>query len=84
MIKQLRAGHRDRRREAPANRTFKSHTKGIDKMARSISKQVIRAQATTFADWFAELRDLAGNRWPGGATPDQALYMITAILPKAA
>ena len=53
-------------------------------MARSISKQVIRAQATTFADWFAELRDLAGDRWLGGATPDQALYMITAILPKAA
>jgi hypothetical protein len=47
------------------------------------------------ADWFAELRELAGDRWPevadqaptvyavwgGGATPPQALYMVGLILP---
>jgi hypothetical protein len=59
-------------------------------MARTLQKQLIRVQAATFVDWFAELRELAGERWPqvsdqaptayavwgGGATPQQALHMI--------
>lgn len=67
-------------------------------MARALQKHVARRQDVTFSDWFAELRELAGDRWPeiaeqaptafatwtGGATPAQSLYMITAILPKAA
>jgi hypothetical protein len=33
-------------------------------MARTLQKQLIRVQAQTFADWCAEVRDLAGERWP--------------------
>jgi hypothetical protein len=64
-------------------------------MTRSLQKHVARQQDQTFADWFAELRDLAGERWAdvadqaptvyavwgGGATPAQALYMVGLILP---
>jgi hypothetical protein len=64
-------------------------------MARALQKHIIRAQPQTFSDWFAELRELAGDRWPdvadqaptvyavwgGGATPQQALYMVGPILP---
>jgi hypothetical protein len=62
-------------------------------MARTLTKHVARRQAQTFADWFAELRELAGGRWPAnqaptvyavcgdGATPQQALYMVGLILP---
>jgi len=65
-------------------------------MARTaLSKHVARAQDVSFADWLAELRDLAGERWPsvadnsptlyavwgGGATPAQALHMVGLILP---
>jgi hypothetical protein len=67
-------------------------------MARTLQKQLIRVQAQTFADWCAEVRDLAGERWPevadqaptlyavwgGGATPQQALYMVGLILPSKA
>jgi hypothetical protein len=67
-------------------------------MARALSKAVARRQDTTFSDWFAELRELAGDRWPdvadqaptvyavwgGGATPQQALYMVQLILPPKA
>jgi hypothetical protein len=67
-------------------------------MARTLQKHVARRQDQTFADWFAELRDLAGESWPeisdqapvafatwiGGATPQQALFMINAILPAKA
>jgi hypothetical protein len=65
-------------------------------MARTaMTKHVVRRQEETFVDWFAELRELAGERWPeiseqaptafatwvGGATPAQALHMINVILP---
>jgi hypothetical protein len=64
-------------------------------MARTLTKPVARRQEQTFADWFAELKELAGERWPdvadqaptvyavwgGGATPQQALYMVGLILP---
>ena len=67
-------------------------------MARAIQKHIARRQDVTFADWFAELRELAGDRWPdvadqaptvyavwgGGATPQQALYMVGLILPPKA
>jgi hypothetical protein len=65
------------------------------KMARTLTKHVARRQEQTFTDWFAELRELAGDRWHdvadqaptvyavwgGGATPQQALYMVGLILP---
>src|SRR5580704_8443783 len=58
-------------------------------MTRALQKHVARRQDQTFADCFAELRELAGERWAdvadqaptiyavwgGGATPAQALYM---------
>jgi len=65
-------------------------------MARTaLTKHVTRRQETTFADWIAELRDLAGEQWHdvadqaptlyavwgGGATPAQALHMVNLILP---
>jgi len=68
-------------------------------MARTtMQKHVVRRQEATFADWCAEVRELAGERWPetsdqaptlyavwgGGATPAQALYMIGLILPPKA
>lgn len=66
-------------------------------MARtSIQKHMIKSQQETFSDWFGELRDLPGERWfevaqeaptafaiwSGGGSPQQALFMISAILPK--
>jgi hypothetical protein len=67
-------------------------------MARSLQTKIIRAQSLTFSDWCAEVRDLAGERWPevadqcatlyavwgGGATPAQALHMVSLILPPKA
>jgi hypothetical protein len=68
-------------------------------MARTtLTKHVARRQEQTFADWCVEVRDLAGERWPdfsdqaptlyavwgGGATPQQALYMVGLILPPKA
>jgi hypothetical protein len=67
-------------------------------MTRALQKQLIRLQSVTFADWCAEVRDLAGERWPevsdqaptlyavwgGGATPQQALHMVGLILPPKA
>jgi hypothetical protein len=64
-------------------------------MARTLTKHVARRQEQTFADWFAELRELAGKSWPdvadqaptvyavwgGGAPPAQAIYMVGLILP---
>jgi hypothetical protein len=64
-------------------------------VTRALQKHVARRQDQTFADWFAELRELAGERWAdvadqaptvyavwgGGATPAQALYMVGLILP---
>jgi hypothetical protein len=67
-------------------------------MARNLQTKLIRVQAATFADWCAEVRDLAGERWPevadqcatlyavwgGRATPQQALHMVGLILPPKA
>ena len=39
-------------------------------MTRALQKHVARRQDQTFADWFAELRELAGERWADVA--DQA------------
>ncbi len=64
-------------------------------MTRALQKHVARRQDQAFADWFAELRELAGERWAdvadqaptiyavwgGGATPAQALHMVGLILP---
>jgi hypothetical protein len=76
-------------------RTFMSFLERNGKMARTLTKHVARRQEQTFTDWFAELRELAGDRWHdvadqaptvyavwgGGATPQQALYMVGLILP---
>jgi hypothetical protein len=70
------------------------HSEKEDKMTRALQKHVARRQDQTFADWFAELKELAGERWAdvadqaptvyavwgGGATPGQALYMVGLIL----
>jgi hypothetical protein len=67
-------------------------------MARAIQKRIARRQDVSFSDWVAEVRDLAGERWPevsdqaptlyavwgGGATPQQALHMVGLILPPKA
>ncbi len=39
-------------------------------MTRALQKHIARRQDQTFADWFAELRELAGERWADVA--DQA------------
>jgi hypothetical protein len=39
-------------------------------MTRALQKHVARRQDQTFADWFAELREQAGERWADVA--DQA------------
>jgi hypothetical protein len=39
-------------------------------MARTLTKHVARRQEQTFADWFVELHEMAGDRWPDVA--DQA------------
>jgi cytochrome c biogenesis factor len=62
----------------------------VSTMTRQLAKHIARRQDQTFADWFAELRELAGESWAavadqaptiyavwgGGATPAQALYMV--------
>ncbi|MGC2221395.1 MAG: hypothetical protein WA624_02990 [Methylocella sp.] len=66
-------------------------------MTRALQKHVAWRQDQTFADWFAELRELARALtddadqaptvyavWGGGATPAQALYMVGVILPPTA
>lgn len=65
-------------------------------MTRALQKHVARRQDQTFADWFAEFKELtAGERWAdvadqaptifavwgGGAAPAQALYIVGLILP---
>ena len=71
--------------------TIKPH----EDLARTLQKHVARRQDQTFTDWFAELRELAGESWPevaeqaptafaiwtGGGTPPQALHMIDANSP---
>jgi len=76
-----------------------SSVSGVAKLYQyPLQKHVARRQDQTFADWFAELRELAGERWAdvadqgptiyavwgGGATPAQALYMVGLILPPKA
>ena len=70
-------------------RSLQKHT------AQSLQKHVAQQQEHTFADWIAELRELADHRWiyvanqaptlyatwGGGATPAQAMYMVGLILP---
>jgi hypothetical protein len=60
-----------------------------------IGPDIVTRQQMTFADWCAEVRELADEQWPevsdqcptlyavwgGGATPHQALHMIGLILP---
>jgi hypothetical protein len=67
-------------------------------MARALQKHVARRQDQPFADWCAEVRELAAERWAevsdqaptlyavwgGGATPQQALHMVGLILPPKA
>ena len=68
-------------------------------MARqALSKHVAKRQEVAFADWLAEVRDLAGENWNavaeqsptlyavwgGGATPAQALHMVGLIPPPRA
>jgi hypothetical protein len=83
---------------APLKINLARHTEKKAQMARTLQKQLIRVQAQPFADWCAEVRDLAGERWPevadqcatlyatwgGGATAAQALYMVGLILPPKA
>src|SRR5438132_14341082 len=41
-------------------------------MTRALQKHVARRQDQTFADWFAELRELAGERWADVADQHRA------------
>jgi hypothetical protein len=64
-------------------------------MAKALQKHVVRRQDRPFADWWDELREVAGDRWAEiaeqaptafaawacSASPEQAYFMATAILP---
>ena len=86
------------RREAESCAEFQSVSVNLLRLhtlTRALQRHVARRQDQTFADWFAELRELAGERWAdvadqaptvyavwgGGATPARALYMVGLILP---
>jgi hypothetical protein len=45
-------------------------------MTRALQKHVARRQDQTFADWFAELRELAGERWADVADQAPNLYAV--------
>jgi hypothetical protein len=45
-------------------------------MARTLTKAVARRQDQTFADWFAELRELAGDRWAEVADQAPTVYVV--------
>jgi hypothetical protein len=45
-------------------------------MARTLQKQLIRVQPQPFADWCAEVRDLAGERWPKVSDQAPTLYAV--------
>jgi hypothetical protein len=45
-------------------------------MARAIQKNIARRQEQTFADWFAKLRELAGDRWPDVADQAPTVYAV--------
>jgi hypothetical protein len=46
------------------------------KMTRQLTKHVARRQDQTFADWFAELRELAGERWADVADQAPTVYAV--------
>ena len=43
-------------------------------MTRALQKHIASAQ--TFADWFAELKDLAGERWADVADQAPTVYAV--------
>ena len=45
-------------------------------MTRALQKHVARRQDQTFADWFAELRELAGERWADVADQAPTVYAV--------
>jgi hypothetical protein len=45
-------------------------------MTRALQKHVARRQDQTFADWFAELKDLAGERWADVADQAPTIYAV--------
>jgi hypothetical protein len=45
-------------------------------MARTLTKHVARRQEQTFTDWFAELRELAGDRWPDVVDQAPTVYAV--------
>jgi hypothetical protein len=45
-------------------------------MARNLQTKIIRVQAHTFADWCAEVRELAGERWPEVSDQCATLYAV--------
>jgi hypothetical protein len=49
--------------------------KEFSTMTRAIQKHIARRQDQTYADWFAELRELAGESW--AAVADQAPRQFT-------
>ena len=48
-------------------------------MTRALQKHVARRQDQTFADWFAELRELAGERWADVADQAPTVYKMEVI-----
>jgi hypothetical protein len=46
-------------------------------MARNLQTKLIRVQAQTFADWCAEVQELAGERWP--EVSDQCAALICRV-----
>jgi hypothetical protein len=49
-------------------------------MTRALQKHVARRQDQTFADWFAELRELAGERWADVADQAPTIYAVGAAV----
>jgi hypothetical protein len=45
-------------------------------MTRALQKHVARRQDQTFSDWFAELRELAGERWADVADQAPTIYAV--------
>ena len=45
-------------------------------MGRTVTKHVARRQELNYADWLAEVRDLAGENWPAVAQQAATLYAV--------
>jgi hypothetical protein len=45
-------------------------------MTRALQKHIARRRDQTFADWFAELRELAGERWADVADQAPTIYAV--------